>query len=277
MNGSRCSVPERGRRTGAWARAPGLSRTTSARTSTIPVLVSKRLEMTERARRFQRSLLPRALTALAQLAGTMTLAVFVPAGTLRYWQGWAFLVVFMGASIAITVWLAEHDPSLLARRMHAGPSAETEPSQKLIQALAIFAFFAALVVPALDHRYGWSRVPTAASLLGLALVTLGFLVILRVFRVNAFAASTIRVEAEQPVISTGPYAIVRHPMYVGGLFLFLGLPLALGSYWGLLVAVFALGMLVWRLIDEERFLRRNLPGYDAYCQKTRYRLVPGVW
>lgn len=225
----------------------------------------------------ERRLLQKTCAGFAQLALMMALLLFVPAGTLHYWQAWAFLAVFLGASLAITAYLFRHDRELLERRLRAGPSAETEASQKIIQAFAGLVFIAALVVPALDHRFGWSHLPLPVVLAGDVLVALGFLIVFRVFRVNTFTASTIEVAAEQQVITTGPYALVRHPMYAGALLLFLGIPLALGSLWGLLVFVPALLVLVWRLVDEEKFLVDNLAGYEAYRRKTRYRLIPHIW
>jgi protein-S-isoprenylcysteine O-methyltransferase Ste14 len=137
--------------------------------------------------------------------------------------------------------------------------------------------FATLIVSVLDHRYGWSRVPSSVAVAGDVLVVLGFAAIFVVFRENSFAASIIDVTEGQPVIDTGPYALVRHPMYAGALPMFAGSPLALGSYWGLLPAALLVGGMVWRLLDEERYLAESLPGYPAYMRKIRFRLVPGVW
>jgi protein-S-isoprenylcysteine O-methyltransferase Ste14 len=132
-------------------------------------------------------------------------------------------------------------------------------------------------VPALDHRFSWSRVPLAVVVAGDVLVGVGFLIVFLVFRENSFASAVVEVSAAQKVIDTGPYARVRHPMYAGALVLLAGIPLALGSLFGLLVLVPFAAILVARLLDEERFLVRELPGYAAYRQKTRYRLIPYVW
>ena len=139
------------------------------------------------------------------------------------------------------------------------------------------AFVATIVLPAIDHRFLWSDAPIYIVILGNILVVLGFLIIFFVFKENSFTASTIMVAEGQKVISTGPYAIVRHPMYSGGLIMLFGVPLALGSYWGLLAFVAIALVILWRLLDEEKFLKQNLPGYIEYCQKLRYRLVPFVW
>lgn len=203
--------------------------------------------------------------------------LFIPAGTLRWWQGWLLLAVFTLASAAITVWLARTNPALLESRMSAGPQAEREASQKRIMSLAMLGFLSLVLVPALDRRFGWSDVPAALSLLGEAGVVLGFVATYFVLRVNSHAASTIRVTQGQQVISTGPYARVRHPMYAGVLPMLAGIPLALGSWWGLLGMLLVVPALVWRLLDEERYLVAKLPGYAGYCERVRYRLVPSIW
>jgi protein-S-isoprenylcysteine O-methyltransferase Ste14 len=203
--------------------------------------------------------------------------IFWPAGTLDYWQGWVFLSVFASLTIVSTVHLAIHDRPLLERRMKAGPQYEREWSQKIIVSLVLVIFFLSIVLPALDHRYGWSPVAAWVSILGNVLVVLSFLFMFRVIRVNSFAASNVRVEEDQKVIDTGPYAHVRHPMYAGAIGLFVGMPLALGSWWSLGLVVVCVPVLVWRLLDEERILRRDLPGYEEYMRRVRFRLVPLVW
>jgi protein-S-isoprenylcysteine O-methyltransferase Ste14 len=168
----------------------------------------------------------------------------------------------------------KNDPRLLERRVRAGPAAEKAGRQKIIQALAGLSFAATIALSALDHRCSWSRVPLVAVIAGNILVALGFLVVFLVFRENTFTSSIIEVGAGQTVVETGPYAIVRHPMYAGALVLVLGIPLALGSFWGLLAVASLTAAIVWRLLDEERFLSNHLPGYEQYCQKTRFRLTP---
>jgi protein-S-isoprenylcysteine O-methyltransferase Ste14 len=203
--------------------------------------------------------------------------IFVPAGTIYYWQGWAFLAVFAASSTAFTVYLALYDKPLLERRIKAGPWHETEWSQKIIVSLVFLGFFSLTAVSAIDVRFGWSSVPAYVSLIGDALIVLSFLFIFWVIKVNSFAASTIQVEDDQKVISSGPYAYVRHPMYAGALLLLVGMPLSLGSWWTLLLIFPFTPVLAWRILDEERFLRRNLPGYTEYTDTVRYRLIPYAW
>jgi protein-S-isoprenylcysteine O-methyltransferase Ste14 len=161
--------------------------------------------------------------------------------------------------------------------MKAGPAAETRPRQKIIISLAFAIFLLLLVVSTLDHRFGWSRVPTPVSLLGDALVAIGLMIDLRVLRENSYGAATIERMEGQQVVTTGPYALVRHPMYAGALIMVFGVPLALGSWWGLIVALAAIPTLMLRVLDEEEMLRSELDGYGAYTQRVRYRLIPGLW
>jgi protein-S-isoprenylcysteine O-methyltransferase Ste14 len=223
------------------------------------------------------SLNRKALRGLFFLLLVMAALLFIPAGTLDYWQAWLFLAVYFALSFAITLYLMKHDPQLLARRMSGGPTAEKEPAQKIIMVFASLGFIGLLVVPALDHRLGWSHMPPYVAVAGDALMAFGWLAIFFVFKVNTFTSATIELAPDQKVISSGPYALVRHPMYGGALFMLLGIPIALGSWWGVLVLAAMMPALVWRLLDEERFLARNLPGYAAYQKQVRCRLVPLVW
>jgi protein-S-isoprenylcysteine O-methyltransferase Ste14 len=204
-------------------------------------------------------------------------ALFWPAGTFDYWQAWVFMAVFIVATIVPSLYLAKKDPAALQRRMHAGPTAETRTVQKIVISVTILAVVAVLVVSALDHRFGWSTVPTPVIVLGDVLVALGLGMAQLVVIQNSYAAATITVEAEQKVISTGLYGLVRHPMYVGTLIMMIGTPLALDSYWGLVAIFPCLLVLAVRIDDEEKMLRRELDGYDEYVQKVHYRLVPYVW
>ena len=220
------------------------------------------------------SLGARAWLAVAALAVVMALLLFVPAGTARYWQAWAYLSVFIGASAVTTLDLMKRDRALLERRRGGGPTGEKRPAQKLIMWCTSIGFIVLLVVPALDHRYRWSVAPLSVVLAGDLLVAVGFVLVARVYRENTFTSATIEVAENQQVISTGPYAIVRHPMYAGAFLYLLGTPLALGSYWGLVPLAAILPFLIWRLFDEERLLARRLPGYAEYQQRVRHRLVP---
>jgi protein-S-isoprenylcysteine O-methyltransferase Ste14 len=219
----------------------------------------------------------RAWLSLAALAVVMGLLLFGCAGTLHYWQAWVYLLLFFGLSGVITLDLMRRDPALLERRMKGGPTAERRPLQRLIMLGASLGFISLLVLPALDFRFRWSIVPLGGVVLGDGLSVLGFGFIARVYRENTFTSATIEVAEGQWVVATGPYAVVRHPMYASALLYLLGTPLALGSYWGLLGLTLMIPFLLWRLLDEERFLARELPGYTDYQANVRYRLVPFIW
>lgn len=223
------------------------------------------------------SLQNRAWLNLAALALVMGAVLFGTAGTLRFWQAWIYLLLFVGLSALITVDLARRDPALLQRRLKGGPMAERRPVQRLIMLGASLGFVGVLTVPALDARFGWSAMPLSIVVLGDLLLVAGFGLIGRVYRENTYTSATIEVVSGQRVISTGPYAVVRHPMYAGGGLYLLGTPLALGSYWGMLGLVLMLPFLLWRLLDEERLLVRDLPGYADYRSRVRYHLIPFVW
>lgn len=223
------------------------------------------------------SLSSRAWLSVVLLLVVMALLLMLTAGSTRYWQGWVYLAVFGGASIVATADLIRRDPALLERRMRGGPTAETRTAQRIIMAVVSLGFIALLVVPALDYRFGWSRVPTGVVWLGNLLVLVGFALIMRVYRENTYTAATVQVAEGQTVISTGPYALVRHPMYASALLYLIGTPLALGSYWGLVPFALIVPGLIWRLLDEENMLAQQLPGYTEYQRKVRRHLLPGIW
>lgn len=223
------------------------------------------------------SLSRRAFAATAKFLVALALLILVPTGSIRYWQGWLLWSNFALWYVAFTPYFLKHDPALLERRLQAGPAAERQPIQKRLQLVAGICVCALFVMSALDHRLGWSTVPISAELAGNVLVAAGFWFMFAVFRENSFASSIIEVSAGQKVIDTGPYAILRHPMYAGALLMFAGVPPALGSWWGLVVLLPIAAILAIRLLDEEKFLVRNLPGYAEYCVKVRHRLIPGVW
>lgn len=203
--------------------------------------------------------------------------LFGLAGSFNFWQAWVYSIIFIGSAATITLYLWNRDPELLARRVNAGPGAEKEITQKIIQFLASIFFLALLIIPSFDHRYGWSNVPLFTIILGDILVALGYFIIFLVLKENSFAASTIKLSPGQKVITTGPYSKVRHPMYSGALIMLFGTPLALGSWWGLLMFIPFTLIIIVRLLDEEKFLSKNLPGYNEYRQTVRYRLVPLLW
>jgi protein-S-isoprenylcysteine O-methyltransferase Ste14 len=219
----------------------------------------------------------RAWLSLAVLAVVMGLLLFVTAGTVDYWQAWTYLAVLFACAALTTIYVIRNDPALLERRVRGGPTAEQRPAQKIIQVFTAMGFLGLHIVPALDHRYGWSAVPPAAVLAGDVLLAIGFYFIVLVYRENTFASATIEIAADQKVISTGPYAIVRHPMYASALILLVGTPLALGSYWGFAPLAATLPFLLWRILDEERLLTEQLSGYADYQRKVRFRLLPRVW
>ena len=207
----------------------------------------------------------------------MAALLFGGAGTVNYWQAWIFLIVYFGASLAISLYLIAKDPALLARRMRGGPWAEKRPAQQLIMLVACIGFIGLIIVPAIDRRLGWSHMPAGIAIAGDVLMALGWLGTYFVFRENSFTAATIERAPDQRVISSGPYALVRHPMYSSMLAMLLGMPIALGSWWGALsVPVISLALLL-RIFDEENFLASELPGYVEYKQKVRHRLIPHLW
>ena len=205
------------------------------------------------------------------------LLVFWPAGTFDYWQGWAFIAVFAASTMIPSLYLAAKNPAALERRMQAGPAAETRPLQKLIISFAFVSLGATIVVSALDFRFGWSSVPAAISVTGDVLVALGLGISMIVTIQNGYAAANVKVESGQDLVSTGLYGVVRHPMYFGNVVLMIGIPLALGSYWGLLFVIPGLAVLATRILDEEKVLTQQLAGYRDYAQRVHYRLVPYVW
>jgi protein-S-isoprenylcysteine O-methyltransferase Ste14 len=205
------------------------------------------------------------------------LMVFFPAGTFKYWQAWVFLAVVVLSTWIRSIYLLRTNPVALQRRMRGGPTAETRMAQKVIIAGFYLSLAAMVVVSALDHRFGWSPVPTAICLVGAVLVAVGLEVIALVIIQNNYAAATVQVEAGQAVVSTGLYGLVRHPMYTGNVIMMVGIPLALGSYWGLVFVVPGLIVLASRIRDEEKLLQKELDGYREYTQKVHYRLVPCMW
>lgn len=218
-------------------------------------------------------------TAMTSVIGfaVFLLLVFWPAGTFAYWRGWVFIVVFAVATLLPSIYLARTNPTALKRRMQAGPAAETRPLQKIVITFAFLTMGAMIALSALDFRFRWSSVPAAVSLIGVLPVAVGLLIAMITTIQNNYAAANIDVESDQPVVSTGGYSVVRHPMYFGNVVLMIGAPLVLGSYWGLLFVIPGLAVLALRILDEEKALTHQLPGYKEYTHKVRYRLVPGVW
>lgn len=205
------------------------------------------------------------------------LVLFVPAGTLDYWQAWVFIAVSTVATLVPTVYLSRTNPAALRRRMRAGPRAETRTAQKIIVTGSFLGIFATMAFSALDHRFGWSPVPAWLSVTGDLLVAVGLGITMLVIVQNGYAAATVTVEAGQTLATGGLYGVVRHPMYAGDVIMMAGLPLALGSYWGLAFLLPGLVFLILRILDEEKLLAEELTGYREYSQRVRYRLVPYLW
>jgi protein-S-isoprenylcysteine O-methyltransferase Ste14 len=203
--------------------------------------------------------------------------MFVVAGTVDYWQAWLLLAVFFVSIWTSNIYLLRAYPAALERRMRGGPAAETRLVQKAVMGGLWLSLVTMLVISALDHRFGWSTVPMAICLVGNVLVAVGLMAPMLVVIQNNYAAATVRVEAGQQLASTGLYGLVRHPMYTGNVIMMVGIPLALGSYWGLALVVPGLMVLALRIHDEEHMLTEELAGYLEYTQQVRYRLVPGMW
>jgi protein-S-isoprenylcysteine O-methyltransferase Ste14 len=203
--------------------------------------------------------------------------LFYPAGTFDYWQAWVFIATFTTATIVPSLYLARTNPAALQRRMHAGPLAEGRTVQKFIIIGVVFGLFAMIVLSAFDHRFGWSSVPAVVCVIGGVLIVAGLTLATMAVIQNSYAAATVKVEYGQQLASTGLYKLVRHPMYAASVILMVGMPLALGSYWGLLVLILGLLVLVFRIRDEEKLLTQELAGYREYREHVRYRLMPNVW
>lgn len=205
------------------------------------------------------------------------LLLFLPAGTWDYWQAWMFLGIFVIVSLIPSLYLNRIDPAAIERRRRAGPKAETRPVQKVVMTAITISFAAVLVVAGLDRRFGWSTMPAAVSVVGAVMVAVGLATTMLVVFQNRYAAATITIEDGQPLVSTGLYGVVRHPMYAASVVMMVGMPLALGSYWALLVVLIGVALLVVRILDEEKLLTEQLAGYPEYTRTVRYRLVPLVW
>jgi len=225
------------------------------------------------------SLISRIILAFSLGVIVFAAMLFIPAGTLKFWPGWVLMAVLFIPTTSFYCYFAKHDPEMIERRLQ---NEEQTSEQKLLMRFARPVLFAAFLLPGLDYRLGWSRTYLGAAplwllLLSQVLVLGGILLVGWVININRFASRTIQIETGQTVVSTGPYAVVRHPMYFGGVVLFLAAPLALGSCFSLPAFALVIPTLVYRLLDEEKMLRRELPGYSEYCLRTRFRLVPFVW
>lgn len=199
---------------------------------------------------------------------------FGSAGTFRYWEGWVFLATLFTPMIFVVRFFLKRDPEVLERRLRAK---EERARQKTLTKWLSVLWLVAFLIPGLDHRYGWSEVPAFLVLMADILVLTGYFVFFLTLRENRFASRVIRVEAGQTVISSGPYALVRHPMYLGVSLMLLFAPLALGSWWAMIPTLATPFFLALRIGDEEKALLEELPGYREYTRQTIYRLIPRMW
>ena len=222
----------------------------------------------------KKKLLTRILLMLILMDGLFMVMFFIPAGTVDYWQAWVYAILMNICMLVVTVYLLRNDPGLLERRMQYR---ERNPQQKLFVAFSYPIFIAVFLLPGFDQRFGWSNMAPAISIAAAVVVLLAYGFIFLVFRVNSYTARVIKVEAGQKVITTGPYALVRHPMYLGSIIMYIATPLALGSWAALIPALLYIPVLVLRIRDEEETLARELEGYREYMQKTKYHLFPGIW
>ena len=204
----------------------------------------------------------------------MALVIIMPSGRWNYWQGWMYLLTMSIPMFFMFAYLLKNDPALLLRRMH---KREKEAVQRKIVSLTYLYFLTAFILPGLDVRFGWSHVPPVVSIIADAFFFAGYMVFFWVLVTNSFLSRVVEVENDQKVISTGPYALVRHPMYSAVIIMYLASPVALGSYWALLPAVLIVPLLIARIYNEEQVLLRDLSGYKEYTQSVVFRLVPGVW
>ncbi len=224
-----------------------------------------------------KNIMAQAMAGFIALYVILGIFLFLSAGTMNYLQGWFYLVSFAFPVLLITLYLFKNDKRLLESRVKAGPGAEKEKNQKVIQSLAQISFILVYVVSGLDYRFHWSQISLRMSFLADVIVVLSLFLVFLVFRENTYTSAIIEVNEDQKVISTGPYSLVRHPMYSGALVLMLASPVALGSWYGLVPALGLVYVIVLRLLDEEKFLVKNLKGYAEYCQKVKYHLVPYIW
>lgn len=198
--------------------------------------------------------------------------LFLPAGSFRYWQGWIYWTTFLITTLFITVYFFKRSPEILAGRWQP-------KDQATVRKIPAFfnLFFLAYIIPGFDFRFHWSNVPVGVVVAANLIFFLGHVLIVRVFMENSYASANIKVGEDQQVIATGPYAKIRHPMYTGMLMMVLATPLALGSYWAVIPGLLIIPWTIIRIRNEEELLLRDLSGYQDYCTKTPYRLIPSVW
>jgi protein-S-isoprenylcysteine O-methyltransferase Ste14 len=228
-------------------------------------------EMTNRERS---SLIRKMITRFSLVPLFIGICTLLPAGTFSYWQVYLYFSVLVIPMIFVLMYFFKRDPKFLERRTKG---AEKVKEQKLIQLINLPVFMAAFIIPGLDRRFGWSDIPPEVIIATDAVILGGYLIIFMVFRENSYASRIVEIDKGHKVITTGLYSVVRHPMYLGVLIMYLPTPLALGSYWGLIPMALLPVALVFRILNEEKVLKENLEGYNEYCLKTKYRLIPYIW
>jgi len=225
----------------------------------------------------KRKLLNKALKGFIILNLVLAAAFFIPAYTINYINAWVFIIIFSGFVLFNSIYFFKKDEKLLERRLHGGPAVEKEKSQKIIQVCIRVLFPSMMITCGLDKHFMLSNVPLFLSIISFLLIIVGFAIVFFVFKENTFTSSSITVHENQNVISTGPYAVVRHPMYSGAAILCLCAPIALGSYYALIFGFMMILVYISRLLNEEKYLTKNLAGYREYVEKVKYRLIPHIW
>jgi protein-S-isoprenylcysteine O-methyltransferase Ste14 len=233
--------------------------------------MDKKSEMTNAE---MKNLIRKIIVRFSLVPIVLMLLILIPAGTLLYWQFYLYILVLVLPMSFVLFYFLKNDPKFLERRTR---TQEKEKAQKINQIVFLLIFFAGFIISGLDKRFGWSEVPVWIVIITDFVIVGGYLIIFTVFKQNSYASRIVEVENDQKVISTGLYSIVRHPMYIGVLIMYMPTPLALGSYWGLIPMAAIPIALVIRIINEESVLKRELQGYDEYCQKTKFRLIPYIW
>ena len=221
-----------------------------------------------------KALIKKIIVRFTMLPVILSLIIFVPAGTINYWQVYAYFAVILIPMIFIIRYFVKKDLLFLERRLK---TREREKQQKIIQVAFTIIFFMGYIVSGLDKRFGWSDIPFPVVLIVDVVILTGYIIVFYVFKQNSYASRVVEVEQDQKVISTGLYSIVRHPMYIGILIMYIPTPIAIGSFWGLIPILSIPIALVLRILNEEKVLNEELNGYKEYCQKTKYRLIPYVW